>query len=379
MKIFKKNFYIIIFILSFIPTSISIAIATSDSNIKATSKVFVLASTKPIYNLTAAVLTNKFKLNLLIKGNSSPHSFHLTPADIKLINEANIIIWGGERLEPFLAKIIANKKNNSLIIDITKTKDLTFLPIRKLQTFNIKDASKNSKNNINHPSFGYDAQSDCCKINDSKIHNHTNENYSNHDCTTHSPLHQHKHNSKHLTTNCCTTQDKANFDPHIWLSPNNGKKIAKHIALNISTQFSNCKKEIDNNLQNFKNKLINLDKKNKHHLKQISNKNFLVFHDAFQYFEHYYGLKNYGAITFNPEAPLLAKQLQQIENIIKIGKIHCIFYEPQFNAKIVRLLSEKSQIKKGCINPLGEDKDLGTEGYLRLLENLQINFVKCLK
>ena len=85
----------------------------------------IVTTIKPFYNLTAAVLGEQPKnLKLLITNNNSPHDYQLKPSDRKLIEQADLIIWGGEELEFFLAKIIATTKKPHQILDLSHSPSL---------------------------------------------------------------------------------------------------------------------------------------------------------------------------------------------------------------------------------------------------------------
>ncbi len=360
--LYFKYIRYILFALFILKSACISVFATSNHSVNSNEKTLILATTKPIYNLTAAVtkqdsLEQYFDLTLLIKGNSSPHDFNLKPSDIKLLNKANVIIWSGKNLEPYLNKIIAARKNKSLIIDITEAKNLTLLPFRNLQMF-IDNGHNGHHDRSNHHSL-YTPHKHIHSLNYNNNHGsklHANEKSSN-----------------------CSCYKNIYFDSHIWLSPTNGLKIATYLSKEISTQYPKHKTNLNKNLTQFKLKLNALERSIKHKLSKILSKQFLVYHDAFQYFEQHYGLSNKAAITLNPGFSLSAKSLLQIENIIKTNKIKCIFHEPQFNPKLTNILCTKLKIKNGVLDPLGDDQDLGKDGYLKLLQDLADNLYVNLK
>lgn len=71
----------------------------------------VLSSVKPInlivQELTAGVATSSY----LVPSGASPHDYALRPSDMKKIKNADTIVWYGNDLEPFLSKVLENKKN----------------------------------------------------------------------------------------------------------------------------------------------------------------------------------------------------------------------------------------------------------------------------
>ena len=58
---------------------------------------------------------------------------------------------------------------------------------------------------------------------------------------------------------------------------------------------------------------------------------YIVFHDAYQYFETRFGVKSAGALTLNPDVLPGAKQITDIQELINDKGIKCIFSEPQYN------------------------------------------------
>ena len=123
-------------------------------------------------------------------------------------------------------------------------------------------------------------------------------------------------------------------------------------------------KKIDNLVSNI-NK--NINKKAK----------YVVFHDAYQYFENRFGLKTLGALTVNTDVLPGVEQLKDIREVIKEEKAQCIFSEPQFNPKIIKAIAKDTNIKTGVLDPLGADIKNNKDLYFKLLNNLSNSLKKC--
>ena len=80
---------------------------------------------------------------------------------------------------------------------------------------------------------------------------------------------------------------------------------------------------------------------------------FVVFHDAYQYFEERFGIRAAGSLTLNTDVLPGAKQIDEIQDLIKDKGINCIFSEPQFNPKIIETIAKDTGIKTGVFDPLG--------------------------
>ena len=97
---------------------------------------------------------------------------------------------------------------------------------------------------------------------------------------------------------------------------------------------------------------------------------FVVFHDAYQYFEERFGVRAAGALTLNTDVLPGAKQIADIQDVIKDRGIKCIFSEPQFNPKIITTIAEDMNIKTGVFDPLGANIDSNKDLYFKLIQNL---------
>ena len=165
------------------------------------------------------------------------------------------------------------------------------------------------------------------------------------------------------------------YDPHIWLDPLNAKVIVKKItnqlvkidADNSSAYKANSKKllkDLDNLTSTIKKDL------NK-------NASFVVFHDAYQYFEKRFGLSVIGALTVNPDVMPGAEQLSEIREVIEEKKVKCIFSEPQFNPAIIKSIASDTGVKTGVLDPLGANINKSKNMYFNLIEDMSNALKDC--
>ena len=142
---------------------------------------------------------------------------------------------------------------------------------------------------------------------------------------------------------------------------------------------------IENDEKNASIYKSNLDKALKDIDKLISDVNselnqnisFIVFHDAYQYFENRFNVKVLGAFTVNTDVMPGAEQLSEIREIIEHDKVGCIFSEPQFNPDIINAVAKDMDIKTGVLDPLGATLDPGKGLYFKLIKNMSSSFKGC--
>jgi len=165
------------------------------------------------------------------------------------------------------------------------------------------------------------------------------------------------------------------FDAHIWLDPANAKEMLHEIAheladldpANANKYESNANKAIKSidEMISSVNSSINKDAK------------FIVFHDAYQYFEKRFGVATAGALTLNTDVLPGAKQISEIQEVIAEKDIKCIFSEPQFNPKIIETIAQDTGIKTGVLDPLGSIFDGGKEQYFTLINDIGNKLKDC--
>ena len=119
-----KNFFKF-FILSILPFIIM-------NNVNA--EVKVVTTIQPLHSLISNVMGNKGKLDLILEGTASPHSFTLKPSHAKMLENADAIFWIDKDLESFLEKPLKSIPKKAKVIHLM---DLSNLEIHKFREKNI--------------------------------------------------------------------------------------------------------------------------------------------------------------------------------------------------------------------------------------------------
>ncbi len=80
--------------------------------------VTVLTSIKPIQMIATELTEGVTMPDVLLQTNASPHDYALRPSDVQKVSAADLVIWYGHDLEPFLEKVVEGKLNTLTISDI---------------------------------------------------------------------------------------------------------------------------------------------------------------------------------------------------------------------------------------------------------------------
>ena len=318
----------------------------------ANADVKVVTSIKPIHSLASYVMDGVGKPDVIVDGYNSPHGFSLKPSHAKMLENADLVIWVGEDLEAFLEKplnTIAKKAKNIEVMDLKGIKKLEF---REKNIFEGHDDHGHDEHKDEHKEHGHDEHKD-----EHKEHGHD------------------EHKDEHKEHDGHEGHAHGEHDPHVWLDPMNAKVIVKEITkqlVQLDSKNSAAYKA------NSKKALADIDKLTKA-IKKDLNKDlrFVVFHDAYQYFENRFNIKVLGALTVNTDVMPGAEQLSEIREVIEHEKVNCIFSEPQFNPSIIKSIAKDTKVKTGILDPLGAKLDNGKNLYFDLLNDMASSFKGC--
>ena len=304
------------------------------------AEIQVVTSIKPIHSLASLVLDGVAKPQLIVDGNNSPHNFSLKPSHAKMLQKADVIFWVNKDLESFLVKPLKNISKNAKKIELINSNGIKKLKFREKNIFE------------NHHDHG------------KKKHDHHDHGKKKHDHHDHGKKKHDHHDHAH-----------GEFDPHIWLDPVNAKVIVKEMAKQLILLDKENEKRYRKNLEKAFNRLDELGAD----IKGTINKEarYVVFHDAYQYFENRFNIKTLGALTVNTEVLPGAEQLKKIRKVIKHQKAKCIFSEPQFNPKIINAIAKDTNIKTGILDPLGANLKDNKDLYFKLMKNLSSSIKGC--
>ena len=171
--------------------------------------------------------------------------------------------------------------------------------------------------------------------------------------------------------------DHGAHDPHAWLSPNIAKvwlnviaaKMSEVDPQNAGIYFSNAKTAIE--------KLDNLIVEVKTILDPIKDKKFVVFHDAYQYFENDFDISASGAISLGDASDPSPARLAEVRKRVLNEGIECVLAEPQYKKGLVKAVIEETNSNTTVIDPLGVKLKPGPELYEQLIRNLATNLAGC--
>ena len=319
--------------------SIFFGLAPLFLSFSAKADVKVVTTIKPLHSLVSSVMEGVGEPSLIIEGTNNPHTFVFKPSHAELLEEADIVFWIGEDLEAFMEKPLDSLASNAKKVAFMDLASIEKLKFREENIFDDHDGHKDDDHDDHDDHDGHDDE---------------HEGHDDHD------HHGHAHGE---------------FDAHIWLDPINAKEMIHEIAHELGDLDPKNKEIYESNANKTLKSLDKLiEDVNSSLSKDVS---YIVFHDAYQYFEKRFGVSSAGALTLNPDVLPGAKQIADVQDLISDKNIKCIFSEPQYNPKIIETLASDMDISTGIMDPLGAYIDKGNSMYFDLIKQISNSINKC--
>lgn len=344
----------------------------------------VVTTIKPIHSIAAAVMEGVGEPDIIIDGAASPHGFALKPSQAALIQGADVVFWVGPSLSSSLAKPIEAMAADAVEVELLGAKGIDLLPYREGANFDAHDhdhgdheehAAHSDHDDHDHDKHEEHAEHD---HDDHDHEKHAEHDHDDHDHEKHADHDDHDH-EKHEEHAGHDGHDHAGgMDPHIWLNPDNGIAIAAAIAETLSEVDPDNAATYKENAAAFADQIEALEGDLAKTLEPAKGNNFVVFHDAYHYFEHRFDIEASGAITLTPETVASASRVAEIKDQMSDLNVTCVFQEPQFEAKLVDVVLEGTDARKGTLDPLGTGLENGPDLYPNLLKNMSQSLADCL-
>jgi len=167
-------------------------------------------------------------------------------------------------------------------------------------------------------------------------------------------------------------------DIHIWLSPANAGVMARAIAEELRSLDPENAETYETNLEQLTRRIDAMETRIKSRLAPVRTVPFVVFHDAFRYFEESFGLVSVGSVTLSPDRLPSARRIKELREAITRSGARCVFREPQFESALVQVLIEETDARAGLLDPLGTEVAPGPDAYIELMDANADSLIECL-
>jgi len=325
--------------------ALALAVVTSLSGTVRAAAPRTVVTIKPVHALVAGVMAGIATPTLLVRGAASPHDHALKPSEARALAAADLVVWVGPEMEGFFMKPARSLRSETTVLTLMELTRLTRLPARRGGAWMHDHEEKHEhKHNEKH---GHDEKDE---------HEHGEK---------HGEKHGHDHGD--------------GFDAHVWLDPANARAIVEVLAETLSSLDSANAATYRANAERMIRDLHALEREIAGLLAPSRGTPYVVFHDAYQYFEARFGMNAVGSISISPERRPSAKRLVEIRRRIVETGAACIFSEPQFPPRLAETAREGTTARLSTLDPLGVEIAAGPDAYVEMMRELALALVVCLE
>lgn len=302
----------------------------------------------PVHSLVARVMEGVGTPDLILPPGASPHEYSLKPSQAAALQEADVVVWMGEALAPWMENAIDNLAGDAGRLTLLETEETVVLTSRDKALFEAEDHTADEEHDHDaHDHDGHDNEAEASTDDHEEHHGHE----------------EHAHGE---------------FDPHAWLSPTNASIWLGLIAAELSRADPENTDTYLANAEAGRAELEALTAEISATLDPVRGGSFIVFHDAYQYFERAFDLPAAGAISLSDATDPSPARIGEIRARITEAGIACVLAEPQFNPGIVASVLEGTDAKTAVLDPVGIDLVPGPGLYPDLIRGMASALADCL-
>lgn len=306
----------------------------------------------PVHSLVARVMDGVGSPELIVQRGASPHEYSLRPSEAAALQEADLVFWISSDLTPWLGDAIETLASNASVTGLLEADGTIQLEFRESALFEAHEHAESGREEGEHEGHAEGEE--------------------------HEGDDDHAHEEDHVGHDDHEGHDHGEHDPHAWLSPQNAATWLNVIAGQLSAADPENAGAYFANAAAGRAEIDTLSADVRALLEPVRGGRFIVFHDAYQYFESAFELFASGAISVSDASDPSPARLAEIRKRIADEGIDCVLAEPQFNAGLVATVLDGTEAKTGVLDPLGSDLESGPALYPQLIRNLASTLAECL-
>lgn len=321
----------------------AVCLSTLLSSAVYAQEIKVVTSIKPLHGLVEMILGDTGMAIRMVPNGISPHDATLRPSDRRHMEQADLVVLIDRHFETNYARALREDEQDK-VLEISQIPGMMVLN-RRVDTIAIDEHDDDHHDDEHHDDH----------------RGHAHDDHGDHD--DHDDHHAH---------------DDSPYDLHLWLSPDNGVTILDAVATRLTKLYPEHGGEFARNAMAAKEQIKAADADVRAKLEPFRGQPFIVYHDAYAYFEETYGLNMAASILGHHDAATQAKRVRALREKVSSGDVGCIFHEPQFSKRILKAIDPDGDANHVSLDPIGEHLQEGKTLYPSLLRSLADSITECL-
>lgn len=260
-------------------------------------RIKIVTTVFPLMEFAKAVCGEKGEVYLLLPPGAEVHTWRPRPSDIVRLSSADLFIYIGANLEPWVHDLLESVKRSGL---------------------HILEASQNLPD---HES--------------SELPSHRDEPHESG---------KHERHGEH--------EEHGEMDPHIWLDFELDQVIVDKIAAHVSEMKPDYATVFKKNARTYKQRLQSLHQKYRTGLKSCQNRTLILGgHSAFGYLAQQYNLHQISLYGMSPDSKPTPRTLVEVVEMAKKHSVKFIFFETYVSDDLAKVLAKEVGVRTLVLNP----------------------------
>jgi len=275
----------------------------------------VVTDIAPIHALVSQIMLGVGEPQLIVRAGSSPHHHAMRPSEARMLAQADVVIWVGSGLTPWLEGPIASLATEAKVVRLLELAGANLLPFRDGALFDPHDQDVHGTGPV---------------------------------------------------------------DPHLWLDPDNGLLFLNEISDLLSKLDPENAAAYAQNAALGRAEIGTAVREIDAQLAPLKDLPFIVLHDGFHYFEDHFGIEAMGAISASDAQTPGAARIKTLRAALQSSAVQCAFTEPGVGTRLLDTATQGIEIKVATLDPLGTEFALGSQLYVQMLRAMGRNIAGCL-
>ena len=248
----------------------------------------VLTSFYPMYDFACKIGGDCIDVTNMVPSGTEPHDWEPSTNDLKNLEKADVFIYNGADMEPWADDLLVSRSD----------------------TLHVVEASENVE----------------LRTTDGE----------------HEHAHEHEGADHH----------HGDFDPHVWLDPENAKIEMEAIRDALCAADPENSTVFQSNYEKYAAELDALDAEFREKLASLPNRTIVVAHEAFGYLCDAYGLTQVGIEGLSPDSEPDPGRMAEVIDFVRDHSISTIFFEELVSPKVAEAIASETGAQAKMLSPL---------------------------
>ena len=247
----------------------------------------VLTSFYPMYDFACKIGGDCIDVTNMVPSGTEPHDWEPSTNDLKNLEKADVFIYNGADMEPWADDLLVSRSDTLRVVEASE---------------NVELRTTDGEHEHAHEHEGAD-------------HHH------------------------------------GDFDPHVWLDPENAKIEMEAIRDALCAADPENSTVFQSNYEKYAAELDALDAEFREKLAPLPNRTIVVAHEAFGYLCDAYGLTQVGIEGLSPDSEPDPGRMAEVIDFVRANNVRTIFFEELVSPKVAQTIASETGAEAKMLNP----------------------------